>query len=756
MQIIDNCTINDNIGEKAGSIVYLDSSIYFIVKSSSFANNVGTGLRVSGTTVFLINIIMFANNVAERGAAIHLDHGSQIIMGDSTLEFIGNVAEQWGGAIYIELPFGCIHDGIVFINKSNNFYVLFNKNLAGITGNSIYFSIPDSCDVIDDSMFSKFNYSQPSGSIGPYVSTSPFKINVCSTTCDDTNSSNCHVSNRNMLGQPVGINATVCDYYGNVSETVQFYIKCTDCSNNYRLSDNRALVHNGVFDVAFLAVNATSDIVGDTNVTLILYSVLSDEYRQLTATVSVELSSCQSGYTFDPDAQKCVCYEHSKNIVRCQQNYAEIKYGYWFGTAPSQMNTVTISLCPIHYCGYKEDAETSDGYYRLPGEFNSQCSSHRLGVACGECESGYTLTYDSPDCVNTDNCSAGMTILVIALTILYWVIVVTLVFGLMQHKVSLGYVYGLIYYYSIIDILLGSNLYISDGVFQLVTILSSFAKLTPQFLGRLCFVQALSGIDQLFIHYFHAVFIFCLIGVIVIAARYSPRISKVVSRCIIRVICLLILLSYTSLASTSLQSLRPLYFDDVNGAYVYSSPSIKYFTGRHIAYGIIALLCGLFIVIGLPLLLLLEPFLKGKVNFIRIKPLLDQYQECYKDQYHWFAAYYLVCRLVIIAIVYVSNFNNGLYYLQTACIITVIIHASVKPYQNEILNILDGMVLLMIVLVVNLNSFTLSRPSTITITVLLVIIPLTLSCLVYLKTFFRSMKCLWNYKKIKKVWNNCI
>ena len=444
----------------------------------------------------------------------------------------------------------------------------------------------------------------------------------------------------------------------------------------------------------------------------------------------MELSSCQSGYTFDPNLQYCVCYEQTKDIIRCHQDYSEIKYGYWYGVAIPPKRTV--SLCPIYYCNFNE--ETSNGYYKLSEELGDQCCSHRTGVACGECKSGYTLAYDSPDCINTNKCYTGMTIIMIALTILYWIIVVALVFGLMQHKVSFGYVYGIIYYYSIIDILLGSNLYISDGVFQLVTILSSFANLTPQFLGKFCIIEGLSGLDQQFIHYFHAVFIFCIIGGIVIAARYSFKIAKVVSHCIIRVICLLILLSYTSLASTSLQLLRPLYFDNVNGAYVYSSPSIQYFTGRHILYGIIALSCELFIVIGLPLLLLLEPFLKHKVSFVKIKPLLDQYQQCYKDQYHWFAAYYLVCRQVIIAIIYVSNFNNELYYLQTACIIIVMIHAWIKPYKSETLNIIDGEILLMLVFVANLNSFAFSRSLTIFLVVLAVSFPLVLSGCTFVKT----------------------
>ena len=721
------CNVYGNNGNES-SIVYMEMSAdnqEVSVVSSNFTNNVGSALYLSHCAVEFRGRILFMNNSAGRGAAMYLNQGTQIAIKENfAITFDRNIVNHWGGAVYIELPFGCPNNGIIIANFSNTSNVLFTDNSAGIAGNSIYFNIPESCDVVRDSVIGKFNYSQTLGLNGPPIATSPYKVTLCSKTCHVSNEAgeNCHEPNRNMLGQSVSINAAVCDYYGYASETVQFYIECNNCNDTYRLSNNKILVRQGSFDVAFLAVGADSDIVDGKNVTLSLSSVLPDEYRQLTATVSIKLSSCQSGYTFDPNLQHCVCYEQSKDIIRCQQDHAEIKYGYWFGVAIPPKRTV--SLCPIYYCNFNE--ETSDGYYKLSEELGDQCSSHRTGVACGECKSGYTLSYDSPDCINTNKCYTGMTIIMIVLTILYWITLIALVFGLMQCKISLGYAYALIYYYSIIDILLGSNLYISDEVFQLVTILSSFAKLTPQFLGRLCFVERLSGIDQQFIHYFHAIFIFCLIGGIVISARYSFRIASIVSHCIIRVICLLILLSYTSLASTSLQLLRPLYFDDVNGAYVYSSPSIKYFTGRHIPYGIIALLCGLFIVIGLPLLLLLEPFLKRKVNFTKIKPLLDQYQECYKDRYHWFAAYYLLCRQVIIAIIYVSNFNNELYYLQTACIIIVMIHAWIKPYKSETLNIIDGEILLILVFVANLNSFTFSRPLTIFLVVLAASFPLVL------------------------------
>ena len=722
------CNIQNNIGNKSIAFIEGDNHDTRVsIKSSNFINNSGSALHVSRILLELKGDILFMNNSGVRGAAIYLEQNSQLVIGNnSVIKYIGNKASQQGGAIYVAFCYSCDF----LINDSSN--VSFTDNSAIIAGDSIYFSNPNNAN--------KFNFPQPPG-----LSTSPYKINLCSTTCNKTKS-NCDLTSRIMLGQSVGINATVCDYYGNVSESAQFYVECIDCNNKYKLSNNRIIVHNELLNVVFLAVGHDGDDIDNkASITLRLLLVFPKKDYLLTATLSLELSSCQSGYEFDAYLQHCKCYQNINkkfnNIIRCQRGFVEIKHGHWFGVPPVSNipSNRTLSACPIHYCNYIED--TRNGYYKLSEELDDQCSPHRTGVACGECMPEYTLAYDSPECIRQKECHPGITVLVVTLTTLYYIIVVALVFSSMQVKLSLGYAYGLIYYYSIIDTILENNLFTSEVVFQLVTIISSFAKLTPNFLGKLCFVKNLSGIDQLFIHYFHAISIFCLIIVTVKVAKYSRKIASIVSHCIIRVICLLILLSYTSLASTSLQLLRPLYFDDVDGAYVYSSPSIKYFSGRHIAYGITALLCELFIVIGLPLLLLLEPFLKRKVNFIKIKPLLDQFQECYKDQYHWFAAYYLVCRQVIIAIVYVNNA-----YLQTACIIIVAIHVWIKPYKNETLNILDGIILLTIILVVNLNSFTFSTPLTTAIIVILVVFPLLLSCLT--GKFLSFMKCRWNHKNI--------
>jgi len=182
----------------------------------------------------------------------------------------------------------------------------------------------------------------------------------------------------------------------------------------------------------------------------------------------------------------------------------------------------------------------------------------------------------------------------------------------MHHKINIGYFYAITYYYSIIDTLLSENLNISDGLYIFINIIYSVAKLTPQFLGKLCLVKGISGIDQQFIHYIHPLAVSFILVIITLLARFSYRVSAFVSRGIIRVICFLLLLSYTSVATTSLLLLKYLKFFDVDKIYTYLSPDIEYFHGRHLVYAIIALLCTIVIVIGLPLLLLFEPFLNYK------------------------------------------------------------------------------------------------------------------------------------------------
>ena len=785
------------------SVVYLRGFLHkcynlpcpvVIINTSNFTNNIGSSLYLSSCDVRLSENLLFENNTAENGAAMYVDQETTVTIDDkTTVKFINNTAKLNGGAIYVDLV--CSHHTvgdyiviITFISDSerlNYSNVIFINNSARIADNALYFSVPrpfsNRCAIHTNITNSncilflpcKFNYSQPNNGkmvhisnvcgtlpngTGAPIVTSPHELRLYFPFSDGYNISSTsdhkvYFVRNTILGREVKFTGAVFDYFGKPTVPTQFNIQLEGSQNTegfdyVLMSDNHNYILTHTIDnFTILSVNFKGKRI-DTlpislNVTLksVLYSL-----NNIRTTIVVKLVRCidHPGYTYSEDVKMCVCYHDN---VKCSDDGNEIKRGYWFGSIASK---ATTSLCPNHYCEFTGRIQTTESYFELPNTINAQCNNHRVGRACGECSSGYTLSYDSTDCIILDQCGAGWTVLVIILTCLYWIAIVVGVFSLMYFtsKISLGYLYGLIYYYSIVGILLNSNPYVSDDAFQFVSILSSFAQLTPQFLGKLCLVKGLSGIDQLFIHYSHAVGVSLLLLLVVVVVRCSARISLFVSRCIIRVICLLILLSYTSIASTSLQVLLPLKFTDIKEWYTYSSPSIQYFHGRHIIYGAVAIICEVVIGIGLPLLLLLEQVLSKRINFVKIKPLLDQVQGCYKDKYRWFAAYYLICRQVIFLIVYIfnNNYSNMLFYLQTACVIIAIVHIWIQPYQNEFLNALDGVMLLLIVLVVNINTFPFLKNATTEITLMIVMLPLILVSMMIMKSVFHLCLIKWQHR----------
>ena len=741
-------SVNFTSNSAGDSIVYIEggtiNNTRITLQDTHFTNNNGTALHLSLSQLTFVGYTFFENTTANSGAALYLEQGSQVYFGDINdhhviiIQFVNNRATQYGGAIYADLPSTCPINGVMFRTFYWNLNISFMNNKAGIIGNSMYFNIHELC-TIDTNVSSinslfyfpyKFNYSE---AYNKSIITSPHSVVLYFPNHDGSYISNETVFIRNkILGKAITFTGAIFDYISSPAEPTQFHIQCLNGCTNYFLADDRLLIDN----VSLLTITLSGSRIdfNPVNITLSLTSILASFNKQITLQLIIELSPCYSGYFYDVHSNNCVCYNH-KDIVGCYDDYNEIKRGYWFGTV-TDPSKPTVSLCPSRYCYFgKHRNGTRQGYCILPSASDDQCHVHRTGVACGECKPGYTLAYDSPDCINKlHKCSPGMSVLVIVLTILYWISVVAVVFILMhfscKFQIPSGYAYGIIYYYSIVDILSNNNPYISDAVFQVIAVLSSFAKLTPQLFGQLCLVQGLSGIDQQFIHYTHALAVLLMLLIIVLIARYSPRLAFYVRRYIISVICILLLLSYTSLASTSLQLLRATHYPGYDGLYVYVSPDMKYFNNRHGFYGVVALLCGVIVVIGLPLFLLLEPLVLNRwFNFVRVKPLLDQFQSCYKNKYRWFAAYYLICRQVIIIIVYFGNdYYEMLYYLQTACVVIAMLHIWIQPYKSDFLNAFDGIVLLTIILVVNANTFTILSSATSVIIIVLLLLPLIVFC----------------------------
>ena len=709
-----------------------NSTSYMVISDCIFSNNLSTAVHLENSNlVFDKGYTLFKNNIAEHGAALYLDLNSRVTFeANSKVEFEKNEARRHGGAIYCSVSEhnNCsrnISDMLLALND-NNRSIQFIDNIGSAGGDSVYFNVPLSCD--------KVFQSESSATMHPFGSnivTSPasvrleppaYLINYTNVT-DLSAVNNFYAIHNIMLGQSIVIPTCLLDYNGKPAGIAPFLISHIGNTQRYSISGSKGLSigcesfqrindlqivsslppHRSFKNYFSTFYNSTLDSYSsDSDYTTVqMHSFYDTELKPIIINIVIEISTCHAGFHYITHDMRCVCYTRD-NIVSCSGSNATIRRGYWFGTVDGQ---ATVGVCPVNYCNF----DGCDGTTLCPmlPSINSQCGEHRSGTACGRCKNGYTLSFDSVLCVNVNKCSAGITVLVVLMTCLYWIITIITVFAMMYFKIGIGYLYSITFYYSVIDILLGNALHTSDALYGMVTIMSSLAKLTPKFLGQFCFVKGLSGIDQQFLHYIHPLAVLLLLFLISISTRFSPRLALFVSRGVIHVICFLLLLSYTSIASTSLLLIKPLTFIGVDKVYTYLSPDYEYFHGRHLAYGLVAIVCGLVIVIGFPLILLLEPFVNHKINFTRIKPILDQFQGYYKDKYRYFASYYMICRLVMLLIVntYITNVFTIAYLQLVALIIMALIHFIVRPYVSKTLNAVDGLFLLTMILVSLLQPF---------------------------------------------------
>ena len=501
--------VNFTDNSASDSVVYVEggtlNNTQIVSEDNRFINNTGIALHLFMSQLLFNAYTLFENNFADNGAALYLEQGTRVHIGNKyaivIIDFVNNSATQYGGAIYTDIPSTCLINGVMFDSVNWNLSISFVNNTAGIIGNSMYFNIHKVNTNVSNSnsllyLPYKFNYSEP---LNKSIVTSPNSVVLYFTNNGGIyfNNETVYISNK-MLGKVITFTGAVFDYFNSPAEPTQFHVQCLYDCTHYTLGDDRLLVDN----VSLLSKTVYGNRIdlNPINITLSLTSVLASFNKQISLQLVIELLPCFSGYFYNEDSRHCVCY-HQKDIVECYSDYNEIKRGYWFGAVTDPFKP-SVSLCPSRYCYFgKDHKETRQGYFILSSKLDDQCNSHRTGVACGQCKPGYTLAYDLPSCINKDKCSAAMTVLVIVLTIVYWISIVAFVFALMhcayrmefKFDKLLGYAYGIIYYYSIGDILLDNNPYISDGVFQFIAVLSSFAELTPQLFGQLCLVEGLSN-----------------------------------------------------------------------------------------------------------------------------------------------------------------------------------------------------------------------------------------------------------------------
>ena len=747
-----NNTASDTNG---GAISAIHSEIIIfgpaIFENNSVAGN-GGALYLQSVQISMYEAsVQFYNNAADNGGAMFLDENSTITTNKSTLMFAGNTAASYGGAVYVNC-FSGNHDRDWLISS-----ICVQNNTANKKDSCAYFSIGTNLHSDSDFLIS----SKVQNAV---IVPSPHNINISHAVLH-LNETDYH-DDLHLIEfwlHQLQFDVVVTDYFGNLVGPVNGSVTCADeyksndVSNYYidSINHNLTLINDSkiqcnfedpfslyfyVFDDSGNNVRNESKVVkqsGNCNAD-IAHIKFRGDCLPLDCNLILDDDSDIQSYL----VQIGITCGYEQLTTKCGYVQLTTTPGYWYDNG---FQSYVIS-CPIDHCKIY-DLEC-DLEQNLKPDRNYQCLQYWTGLACGECNNNFSIPHDTTNCIPHSQCCSRHTVvnlfLLLFISFVYWCIVISLIFVLLHFRIDVtaGYAYGVIFYYSILEqivnILIQHNrdIYhrltnpscIQGGVISTTALpfFSIIGILRPPFLKyiNLCLGDA-DVIDHVFIGYVHPLIVTCVVGLIFFTARRFVVVARYVGRYVnSKSICILLLLSYSSVCYTSVQLLKPLAVFDhdltvqVQHWQTYLSPTVQYFHGRHILYATIAILCELIIGIVLPLVILTQRYMIRYFNLklISIKPIIDQLQGCYKEEYRWFAAYYLICRQVLYGTNIILDFvsaawnknakwfgapspedNTPSTVMLIIVITIVVIPLWLQPYKRRDLNILDSAILFTLV-----------------------------------------------------------
>ena len=690
--------------------------------SCHFLYNADTALHVrkNSYATFAGNTT-FEHNGGITGAAIYVDSLSTISLREGvSLRFENNHAIVDGGAIYTEvvnadifLPKDiCVFESISAQLQSQNesYKVFFTNNTAGGENQSIFVGSSKGCVNSNGSILlfdGKIFTFAPE--VKGQIASSPDKITLNCSSCKEKGSLEV------MLGEYFYLVPTVTDIFHNTAYLFGYIQLVNYTSVKMLVPEDLKLVGPKVIsmddftkdNVLYISGNNKSSVDYDDLFVEFIFNKPSS-YHTDNRNISVRIIDCKVGYKYNEQKQICVCVD--SDVLSCanHSSHACIRYGYWLGDY--ELTRGETYPCSGQNCKYADGhcprngpcSESLQDFCKLNSS-DDLCWEGRGGILCSSCRENYSFTFSALSCVLSKTCTPANTALIILAVITYWILIIIFVLFIMNLRFScgLGFMYGIVYYFSVVSVLTDKTI-TGPTLSAFINTCIAITTLSPRVFGEiaLCFAQNWDlNIHHYMFHYVTPVFVVGTIIFIICLSRYCrcPKAISPAENSPIHAICALILLSYTSLTYTSFEILKTI---KIKGeARVYVDPKIEYFGPEHLPYALVALLFEGFIALPICLLLIFAPCLmrlkKADRVRLRLKPILDDLQACYRPECRWFAGFYFLAR----QLVYLANGipidalpqDNMLLHLANSAVL--VIHSTTQPYKFMWLNLLDTLLL---------------------------------------------------------------
>ena len=379
------------------------------------------------------------------------------------------------------------------------------------------------------------------------------------------------------------------------------------------------------------------------------------------------LPGCPPGLTLNHDETTCSCYPVLANngfscLVKNRTGLLQWNGTVWVNATFNEGHSTGIMynrFCPLLYC------KSGNKTVNIGDDPTEQCASNRTGILCGACKDSFSLAIGSSRCIECPNSHN------VALLLAFAAAGVLLVFFILALNLTAtqGLINGVIFYANIVwaykIILFPADI----GENYLFTFLQVFiAWLNLDFGIESCFFVGLDAYWKTWLQFLFPFYIWGIAGVIIVACRYSSRLTIVIGSRAVPLLATLFLLSYMKLLRTVIDATSVAviarYPQNTSYAVWYLDGNLRYCQHPHIYLFVTAI--ATFIFLWLPytlVLLFIQPL--RRVSHLRplkwinkLAPVYDAYFSPLKDKHrYWFGAMLLI-RGVLLVLLTVTSVDN--------------------------------------------------------------------------------------------------
>jgi len=312
----------------------------------------------------------------------------------------------------------------------------------------------------------------------------------------------------------------------------------------------------------------------------------------------------------------------------------------WIGSSQDGKSILYVKQCVRLFCINKQINLRLD-------KPDTQCVGNRVGIKCGQCPPGLDAalgTFKCKECTNY----------MLWLLPVFFLAGILLVFCLFTLNLTVvdGKINGFIFYANITAV---SGYYAFPSHNNLFVLLS----LCNLDLGiKTCFYRGMTEYDKTWLQFVFPLYLLCIVGILVIASRYSSCVERITRKRVIPVIATVFLLSYSKILLVtakilfSYATLHQIDGDNIKTRLIWLwDSSIPLFGKQFIPLFIVSLLVLLTILLPLNFCLFFTKT-SYRIKFVSdyFKPYLDAYQAPFKDNRYYYFGIELLIRPILFAI----------------------------------------------------------------------------------------------------------